>query len=112
MPLTPTGFSIVEESFTITNITITFAWDAPRGSGPEAIVDYYRIYITPSSLSYPSSVPVTNMSLFNLTVDYNMEYETNLTAANCAGESASTSLPSFEYGKYFLLSVSIEQGVP
>ena len=99
MPLTPTGFNITSQSFTKENVTVTFVWDALQGSGPEAIVDYYGVYIAPSSLSHPDSVAITNTTSIGITVDYNTVYEANLTATNCVGESESTALLRFEYGK-------------
>ncbi len=90
------------ESFTMDNVTVTFAWNEPQGgSGLEVIVDYYSVYFYPSSLSYPDSAAVTNLSLsLNITVAYNMMYEANLTAANCAGESEVSTLPTIRYGKF------------
>ena len=78
-------------------------WDEPQGRGPELVVDVYRIYILPFSLSYPNnSVAATNSSdlLLDITVEYNKIYETNLTAVNCAGESDITTMPFFEYGEF------------
>lgn len=74
-------------------------WDAPQGIGPEAVVDYYSISIVPSSLSFPNSTAIATMPFIDITIDYNVVYEANLMAANCAGISESTALPAnFTYG--------------
>ena len=69
------------------NTTITFEWDPPSGSGPEAIVDYYPILLTPKPLSHPS-YNVLYTSPWIVTVRYNVEHTAVITAVNCAGESS------------------------
>ena len=98
-PLAPTGFLLVEQTFTVENITVTFVWDAPQGSGAEAVVDYYSVSIVPSALLFSSFTVIATMPPLNITIDYNIVYEANLTAANCAGLSESAALPAnFTYG--------------
>ena len=100
-PLMPTGLRIVQSYFTPENITVTFEWDPPQGSGPEVVVDYYRIAISPAPLSHPS-INSVNSSAWNVTLDYNTPYTANITAVNCAGESSSYSLENIEYGMCIL----------
>ena len=98
VPLIPSGFNITGVYFTVTNITVLFEWDEPQGSGPETIVDDYIIDITPSPLS-PYSLIVQNSPL-NVTLRYNVDYTTTITAVNCAGESPTYQLlPNIEYGE-------------
>ncbi len=88
VPLLPSGFNITGEVYTVTNLTVTFEWDEPQGSGPQAIVDTYTITIAPEPLS-PSGIdmlPNSPQSL-NVTLDYNINYTATITAVNCAGES-------------------------
>ena len=90
VPLAPSGFSINMEVFTFSNLTLTFEWDGPQGSGPQAIVDYYTIAITPEPLSSLNITRVPNSpQAFNATLSYNVNYEVAITAGNCAGESNS-----------------------
>ncbi len=48
VPLTPTGFNIRRDYFTVMDNTVMFEWDSPGGSGPEAIVDNYTITVNPT----------------------------------------------------------------
>ena len=98
MPQVPTGFGVTEQYPTITEKTVTFEWDPPQGMGPEVIVDYYWIFISPRPLSHPISNFVYS-SPWNVTVDYNTIYSANITAVNCAGQSGTFVLPDSEYSK-------------
>ena len=100
-PRTPTGFTIIEEHFTVGDITLTFQWDPPQGVGPEVIVDYYWISIFPPPVSHSMINNVTS-SPWNVTVDYNTIYFVNITAVNCAGQSGTFELPHYEYGMHKL----------
>ena len=100
VPLIPSGFNIIGQSFTVSNVTVMFAWDEPLGSGPEAVVDNYIVTVSPSPL-FPSAnntLPNTPLSL-NVTLDYNTTYVVSITAENCAGLSQAFTLPEFEYSK-------------
>ena len=97
VPLMPTGLRVVQSYFTPENITVTFEWDPPQGLGPEVVVDYYRITISPAPLSHPS-INSVNSSVWNVTLNYNAPYTANITAVNCAGESSFSSLQINEYG--------------
>ena len=79
--------------------TVTFAWDPiPQGSGPEAIVDYYTIYISPSPMSVPGLI-MRDSPPINVTLDHNMPYFVSITASNCAGESDNQTLPVIQISK-------------
>ena len=97
VPLTPTGFSIIMEYYTVMDSTVTFEWDPPPGSGPESIVDNYTIIITPTPVSH-SMNNVVLYSPWNVTLNYNVEYTATITAVNCAGKSNSYILFNIEYG--------------
>ena len=102
VPLTPFGFNISSEFYTVSNLTVTFEWMEPQGSGPEAIVDSYTIVISPTPL-YPYAVNMLPNSPreFNVTLSYNTVYTATITAENCAGESVT-----------FVYPVMIEYGIP
>lgn len=90
MPLTPTGFRIIRkrQDTDLLGNAITFDWDPPQGSGPEAIVDYYTISISPTPLSHPDISRVYS-SPWNVTLGYNINYAVEIVAENCAGASNS-----------------------
>ncbi len=90
----PSGFNITGVDFTITNVTVTFEWNEPQGSGPQAIVDNYIVIITPLPL-YPSDIIVLPNSLLTLdvTLNYNTMYRATITAENCAGMSETFAYP-------------------
>jgi hypothetical protein len=104
----PTGFNITREYYTVEDVTVRFEWDLPLGSGAEAIVDDYRISISPTQLLPNSNL--TNVIYWNATLNYNQTYTANITAINCVGESEILQLPfSFEYSKlnYYRASIFI-----
>ena len=90
MPLVPTRFYVTGEYPARSNVTVTFVWDPPQGMGPEVIVDYYLVSISPRPLSHPIVNRVYS-SPWNVTVDYNTVYTANITAVNCVGQSANVS---------------------
>ena len=98
VPIIPSGFDIVQDSFTSENNTVTFDWDPPQGVGPEVIVDYYRIIISPAPLSR-TTINLVESSPWNVTLDYNTVYTAYIIATNCAGESGSLLLSGINYGK-------------
>ena len=98
VPLTPTGFSITRDYFTVMDITVMFEWDSPGGSGPEAIVEDYIITVDPMPVSHPISNVVLS-SPWNVTLSYNVIYTATINAANCAGESNTFTLPGIGYGE-------------
>lgn len=91
--LAPTGLTITREYYANLDATVTLTWDPPQVSGP---VDYYRITVMPRPLSHPISNRISSPP-WNVTLDYNVFYTVNVSAMNCAGESA-TSAFDFEYG--------------
>ena len=103
VPQTPSGFTILDEHFTVDNITLTFQWDPPQGVGPEVIVDYYWISILPPPVIHPTLNNVTS-SPWNVTVDYNTLYFINITAVNCAGQSGTYEF-HFEYGMHAFIGI-------
>ena len=96
MPKTPSGFDITRVNFTPVNNTITFEWDPPQGMGPEVIVDYYLIFISPAPLSHPILNNVSS-SPWDVTVNYNTLYSVNITAFNCAGQSGTFVFNNFSH---------------
>ncbi len=77
--------------------TVTFEWDPPLDSGFEAIVDYYRILITPSP---PSLQPGSNLLLsppWNVTLAHNLAYNVSIRAENCAGQSLALTVYNIRY---------------
>lgn len=94
-PLTPTGFNITGNDYTVQDSTATFEWDPPQGRGPEVVVDYYMISITPGPLSHN----IVDSLIWNVSLHYNTAYIVNITAINCAGESETSVLTGIEYGK-------------
>ena len=102
VPITPSGFVIIRDSFTPENNTVTFKWDPPQGLGPELVVDNYRIIISPAPLSH-TVVNLVESSPWNVTLDYNVVYTANITAINCAGETEALSLLNIEYSEYIVL---------
>ena len=99
VPLTPTGFNVTQQVDSLhDNTTITFEWDPPQGSGPEAIVDRYSILLTPRPLSH-QSLNVLYSSPLTVTVRYNVEHTAVITAVNCAGESSPSTLLNIEFSE-------------
>ena len=81
--------------------TLMFDWRPPQGSGPETVVDYYTVFISPSPPSRPS-YNVVSSPPWNVTLSHNVVYSVNITATNCAGESEVVAFPEIEYGEYRL----------
>ena len=94
----PSGFNFTREYHEINSTTLTFEWDPPLGSGPEAVVDNYTISISPAPLSHPSTNVVPS-SPWNVTLAHNIPYTINITSVNCAGESDRFTFPDIEYSK-------------
>lgn len=81
------------------NVIVTFEWDPLQGMGPEFVVDYYRITVSSASLSHPI-INLVNLTIWNVTLNYNIIYRANISAINCAGESAiSPLIDPFQYGR-------------
>ena len=97
-PLVPTGFRFTGEYHQFMNTTLTFEWDSPQGIGPETIVDNYTITISPSPPLQPNKYRVMQPPWI-VTLTHNTIYSINITAANCAGESAAFEFSEIEYGK-------------
>ena len=98
VPLAPTSFNINGQYDALDYTTIQLEWDPPYGVGPERVVDVYLIEISPGPLSHPASNFVSS-SPWNVTIEYNVEYLTTITAINCAGESDPFVLPAFEFSE-------------
>lgn len=81
--------------------TVTFEWDPPQGSGPEAVVDNYTISISPRPLSHPCTNVVHGVQslVWSATLAHNTMYTLNITAVNCEGQSDPYNFPQIEYGK-------------
>lgn len=87
VPQAPSGFR-VNERYPTNNMgtIVTLQWDPPQGRDSQTVVDNYTISISPPPLSQPSTTMV-NSPPWNVTFDYNVDYELNITAENCNGES-------------------------
>jgi hypothetical protein len=98
--LAPRGLIITSENYAENNRTVTLEWVPPQGKGSEAIVDYYRISITPKPLSHNATTDVNSLS-WNVTLKDNISYTTTITAINCAGEGEASNalLIRTKYGK-------------
>ena len=106
VPIIPSGFDIVQDGFTPENNTVTFDWDPQQGVGPEVIVDYYKIIISPTPLSH-TRINLVESSPWNVTLGYNTMYTANIIATNCAGESGSLLLSGINYGNTLFCSIKI-----
>ena len=99
-PLIPTGFNLTSETYhTDIEVIGTLDWDPPQGSGLEAIVDYYILFFSPS--------PIHQLAKINLPsgpqrviLSHNVQYNINLTAVNCLGQSEPFIL-NIEFGKIY-----------
>ena len=100
-PVVPSGFRYSREIHKFMNTTLTFEWDLPQGLGTENIVDYYVIYIFPEPLSHPIMNVVSDPP-WNVTLQHNVKYSTNITAVNCAGQSETFTYSDIEYSKFCL----------
>lgn len=80
------------------NTTITFEWEPPMGMGPETVVDYYVIIISPTPLSHPRRNEVQSW-LWNVTLAHNTNYTINITAVNCAGPGETFIFSDIEFSK-------------
>ena len=99
VPSPPTNFRIVTELHGVTNITITFQWHPPQGSGPTGVVNSYEISIMPRPLSHPSSNAISSLS-WNVTLNYNVEYTATITAENCIEMSRPVMLHNITFCEY------------
>ena len=83
----PIDFNVMGEYHRAMDTIVTFAWDPiPQGSGPEAIVDNYTVYISPRPMS-DLNIIVTGSPPLSIALDHNVPYSVSITASNCAGES-------------------------
>ena len=86
VPPEPTSFNIIEIYHEISDIILTFKWDKSKILGTEKIiVDYYNVLIT-SKLQ--QVLYVVYSSPWNVTLDYNKNYNASITAVNCVGKSS------------------------
>lgn len=83
VPKVPSNFIITAQHDT----AISLSWDLPSGRGPENIVDYYMIHVTPLPVSHPGSLHFVPFPPWNMTVEYYKHYTISISAVNCAGES-------------------------
>ena len=98
VPLTPTGFNITRTYHGVAETTFTIGWDPiPQGSGPEAIVDNYTIYI--SSPAFGPVIIMTDSPPLNITLTHNVRYSVSITASNCARESDNLPLLDIKISK-------------
>ncbi len=72
-----------------------FEWDAPSES--DGLIDNYTVVISPRSISRPITNAILTSPFF-VTLDYNVVYNTSITAVNCAGKSTSVMMNNIDYG--------------
>ena len=90
----PANFFITGMNHGEMETTFTFDWDTMSpGSGPETVVEDYTIYISPSPMSDPTGIIMTNLPPINVTLIHNVPYSVSITATNCAGESDNQTIP-------------------
>ena len=103
VPRIPTGFNYTRVYHRSLSSILTFEWDPPGGSGPEAVVDNYTISISSTPLSHPSIFAVFTNPL-NVTLAYNVTYVFNITATNCVGDSGTFQLNPITISKKTILA--------
>ena len=100
VPLVPSGFNFTVLSYTLRSVVITFQWEPPQGGGPQTVVDYYLLSVSPRPLSQPITANVSGTLVFwNVTLEYNTSYSANITAVNCAGNSGTAVIEAIEFSK-------------
>ena len=99
VPNAPTSFNFTNAYENEFNITVTFEWNPPEGSGPEVIIHGYEIIIVPKPVSYQSSSTIIYSTTWNVTLNYNVQYEATIIAVNCEGESSPVVLRDIEFSK-------------
>ena len=100
VPLVPSDFNITREYHRAIYTIVTLGWDPiPQGNGPEAIVDNYTIYISPSPM-YEDGIIMTDSPPLSVTLAHSVSYSVSIIASNCAGESDNQTIP-IKIGKYY-----------
>ena len=75
--------------------------------GPDTVVDFYIVSISPAPLSHPV-VNTINTASLAVTVEYNTVYSVNVTSVNCAGMSEMLISPrSIEYSESLVDTIAI-----
>ena len=108
VPLMPTGFNTSMQYDSSLDTVVTFQWDPPQGSGPEAIVNSYKISITPRPISHPAFNTISYSTSWNVTLYFNLEYSASITAVNCAGDSHPFTLHGIKFSESTLSFYSIK----
>ena len=100
VPLPPINLRITRENHTVSNVTVTFEWDAPQGNGPEVIIEIYEVTIMPMSSSLPPASRKISSTSWNMTLNYNTMYIAIVTAENCAGISRPATLGNVKFREF------------
>ena len=102
VPLKPTGFNTLMKHDNSLDTIVTFQWNPPQGSGPETVVDSYKISITPRPVSHPVLNVVSYTTSWNVTLYLNVEYSVTIIAVNCAGDSSSFTLRDIKFSEFVM----------
>ena len=102
VPLMPTGFNTSVKYDNSLDTIVIFLWDPPQGNGPEAVVDSYKISITPRPVSHPVLNVVSYTTSWNVTLYFNVEYSATIIAVNCEGDSSPFTLYDIKYSELVL----------
>ena len=102
VPLKPTGFNTSMKHDNSLDTIVTFQWNPPQGSGPETIVDSYKISITPRPVSHPVLNVVSYTTSWNVTLYFNVEYSATIIAVNCAGDSSPFTLHDIKFSEFVM----------
>ena len=98
-PISPIEFNVTRVYYYILNYTVSLKWNLPVERSPSFTVDRYILSIKPKPVSQPTSNEIYS-TIWNVTLNYNIEYTATITAVNCAGESNMVILPNIKYGKH------------
>lgn len=83
----------------MSDITIFFEWEPPVGRGPEYLIEYYELSVTSTNDS-AIAFSVVSYTFWNVTLNYNLDYEASVVSVNCAGRSEPVELTTVYFSKF------------
>lgn len=97
VPVPISGIAIVSEIRSTHYISVTITWEEAVGIGPEYVIDYYSITVTPPTIDGNSSFEVTLQASLSISIKltYNVEHIVDFFAVNCVGLSEPISLIAY-----------------